>query len=519
LALKTPHDRPFVLGMGADRNVAARAGIGSPHAAAVERRGSARRELEFQARHWRGNSHDLSRAWLSACEAQAELGEEDPAYLPALARNAKPLVDALAAGRPDRAELHATELFQNLRALGFPIAATLLVIDCLHAALDRPPYDEETGPSGNDELRRFLVRVAVDVATSPNPGALAESEERPRSVARPDAAALRTLLGGSPRVVQLRRELSDIAEAPGSVLIVGESGTGKELVARALHELATRRERPFLAINCAALPRELIESELFGHERGAFTGSRDGAPGLLRAAADGTVFLDEVAEMPHELQPKLLRALEQRAVRPVGGIKEVPFRARVVAATNRDPELAVRAGQLRADLFYRLCVHRVEVPALRDRSQDIAELTRHFLLDVAGRGHHVARGFSAQSLAVLLEHDWPGNVRELRNVVEHCCVTAKGAPIEPEHLPRYLRRAPPNAQASGTFPRVPPITASSTDPAPWAPIPLQELEREHISRALDATGGNKASTARLLGISRHQLYIRLERLGLGDDRD
>jgi DNA-binding NtrC family response regulator len=507
--------------MGADRNVAARVGIGSPSQAAAERRASlafsARRELELLARHWRADLRGLERAWLERCAERAELDEEDPAYVAAVTRNAKPLFDTLGAGRADLAELHAAELFHDLRALGFAISATLLVIDCLHAALAEAPRGEHSANSENDELRRFLTRVAVDVATTSSAGHnLVESEERPRAALSRNGAA-RTLLGSSPRLLQLRRELADVADAPGATLIVGESGSGKELVAQALHQLARRRERPFLAINCAALPRELIESELFGYERGAFTGSRESAPGLLRAAGEGTVFLDEIAEMPQELQPKLLRALEQRAVRPIGGVKELPFHARVVAATNRDPELAVRSGQLRTDLFYRLCVHRLDVPALRDRLQDLPELARHFLLEVAGRGHQVPLGFGADSLAVLLEHDWPGNVRELRNVVEHCCATAKSVPIAVEHLPRYLRRCPTGAQASGTFRCAP--ASPAAEPAPWSPIPLQELERDHISRALSATGGNKASAARLLGISRHQLYVRLERLGLSDERD
>jgi DNA-binding NtrC family response regulator len=466
------------------------------------------------ARRVRCDLRRLEASWLARCATKAEIREEDPGYAHALSRSFTPLVEALAARRLAHAELHALELFHDLRDLGVSTPSTLLVVDCLHAELVKTSGSSEQDAAlraGNDELRRLLTRVAVEVAIAPHgPRALAESGERPR------AEGMECLVGSSERTRRLRSELADLADTPRSALIVGESGSGKELVAQGLHRLSLRRDRPFLAINCAALSRELIESELFGHERGAFTGSREAAPGLLRAAADGTVFLDEVTEMPHELQPKLLRALEQRAVRPVGGVKEVPFHARIVAATNRDPEQAVRAGQLRADLYYRLCTHRVDVPPLRERGSDLIELAEHFLRDIAARGQRVPPGFSKATMALLLEHDWPGNVRELRNAVEHCCATAKGELVVNEHLPRYLQQNVAAANSSGTFrraePHLPDLPAAPAKPL----MSLLQVEREHISRALAATAGNKASAARLLGISRHQLYVRLERLGLGE---
>jgi two-component system, NtrC family, response regulator HydG len=466
--------------------------------------------LSQLARRARSELRLIEQEWLERCRSCAELDDEDPTYGAALGRVSRPLFDALSLERAELAEIHALELFQELNALGFAIGATLRLIDALHAVLAERDTLRECR-SGNDELRHFLTQVAVGAATTPaHARPFIESEER---TLRPlPSVSEQTLVGACERTSQLRRELMDVADAPGAALIVGESGTGKELVAQALHRLASRRERPFLAINCAALPRELIESELFGHERGAFTGSRDAAPGLLRAAAEGTVFLDEITEMPQGLQPKLLRALEQRAVRPVGGVKELPIHARIVAATNRDPEEVVRTGQLRADLFYRLCVHRIDVPPLRERASDIPELIRHFLRAAAERGHIVPRGLTSEAMALLLAHDFPGNVRELRNVVEHCCATAKGIDVQVRHLPQYLRH--PQQLGSGTFRRAAATAETESALATAQLVSLKELERRHILRALEATAGNKASAARLLGISRHQLYVRLERLGL-----
>jgi DNA-binding NtrC family response regulator len=357
-------------------------------------------------------------------------------------------------------------------------------------------------------LGHFLTGVAAQVyAEDDAKPALLESGSRSK---RPPA--LRELVGDSAHMQRLGKQIAALAAAPGPVLIVGASGTGKELVAQAIHALGQRKDRPFIAVNCAALPHELIESELFGHEKGAFTGSRGDALGLMRAAADGTLFLDEITEMPPSTQAKLLRALEQRTVRPVGGVREWPIHARVLGASNRDPLQAVEAGALRADLYYRMCVHRVELPPLCERKSDIPLLLEHFLA-LIGSERRAPLGFSPASVRVLMNYSWPGNVRELRNIVEHSCAFAPDAWVEPEHLPDTLWNAPARSLTMQRVRRTagPPAELDSAELEP-----LCDVERRHIRRAMQHTQGNKARAARVLGLSRHQLYVKLERLGILD---
>lgn len=488
--------------------------------------------LALLARRVVRSTSRLATAWIACCREHAGLHAEHPGYPDALRRAAGPLIEALAAGRTQLAELHAIELFNELEALSLDSAAIVLVVECFAAAVSQLVPNADCAHECR-VLTQLLSSIASDVSgRNPSPQVLLESHDRPRVDAR-NPCPLPELIGASSAMRALREQVLDLASAPGTLLIAGESGTGKEVVAQALHRLGAEHARPLLAVNCSALPPELIESELFGHERGAFTGSRESAPGLLRAAADGTVFLDEVTEMPLALQPKLLRALEQRAVRPVGGLRELPIKARIVAATNRDPEHAMRSGHLRADLFYRLCVHRIDVPALRERMDDVPLLVAHFLRGLALGGHRVPRGFSGEALALLMAHDWPGNVRELKNLVEHCSARAKTGYVMPEHLPRSLRPRPSTA-VSGDHPiasarprSVPPgpgvariAAARAVSDAPPAANdvqlpPLHQVEREHIARVLRVCDGNKTQAAQMLGLSRHQLYLRLERLGLG----
>jgi two-component system response regulator HydG len=290
-----------------------------------------------------------------------------------------------------------------------------------------------------------------------------------------------------------------VATSETSVFITGESGTGKELVARALHNRSARRDAPFIGINCAAMPLALLESELFGHVRGAFTDAKRSRAGLFVQAQGGTLFLDEIGEMPQEMQSKLLRALQERKVRPVGGDSEVPFDARLISSTNRDLETEVEERRFRADLYYRISVVTISVPPLRARGTDILLLAQHFITRQAERsGKGVAR-LSSPAARKLLEYDWPGNVRELENCIERAVAMATFSEIGLEDLPDKIRQF-----------RSTQLVIDTGNPEEF--LPLEEMERRYVHRALAAVGGNKTQAARVLGIDRRSLYRRLERL-------
>jgi two-component system response regulator HydG len=292
-----------------------------------------------------------------------------------------------------------------------------------------------------------------------------------------------------------------VAPASTTVLVRGESGTGKELVARALHRLGARPRGPFVAINCAAIPEALLESELFGHARGAFTGALAARRGLLVEASGGTLFLDEVGELPPALQPKLLRALQVRAVRPLGAAEEEPFDARIVAATNRDLAADVAGGRFREDLYYRLAVIEIEVPPLRARGNDVLLLAQRFVTTFARRLGRPVRGLSVEAAQRLLAYRWPGNVRELENCMERAVTLAGGEEIVPADLPPALRAAAP--------PLPPGLLGPGDDPASLPT--LAEIEARYIRKVLDAVGGNKTLASRILGLDRKTLYRKLGR--------
>ncbi|MEM1417356.1 MAG: sigma-54 dependent transcriptional regulator, partial [Myxococcota bacterium] len=312
--------------------------------------------------------------------------------------------------------------------------------------------------------------------------------------------ATRPLIGVSPAMDDLRRLIGRAAKAPSSVLVTGESGTGKELVARALHDESPRWEKPFVVVNCGALPEALMESELFGHARGAFTGAGGAKEGLFRAADGGTLFLDEVGELPLALQVKLLRVLQERKVRPVGGERERPVDVRVVAATNRDLEAEVSERRFREDLFYRLNVIRLELPALRERPEDITPLAAHLLAKHASLQGRGAMRFSEEAVASLAARQFPGNVRELENVVERAVALSEGLEIGTEDLrmrPGKTDEAAPLADA-GALPE-----GFDLDDH------LAGVERRILHRALAQTDGNRTQAARLLGMSFRSFRYRL----------
>jgi DNA-binding NtrC family response regulator len=308
-----------------------------------------------------------------------------------------------------------------------------------------------------------------------------------------------SLVGKSPAMLGVYKSVGRIAGSHSTVLITGESGTGKEVVARVIHEKGLRPQEPFVAVNCAAIPETLLEGELFGHEKGAFTGATGERPGKFESAGRGTLFLDEVGELPPGLQPKLLRALEEREVVRLGGSRRIPVEARILAATNRDLETAVANGYIREDLFFRLAVVNITVPPLREREGDIRLLVDHFVATLAPDvGRRVER-VASETYRLLEEYSWPGNVRELRNVVERSLLLGSGPILAPGDLP-------PLKDADVATP-----TPDSLEDLVQAGVPLHDLEARYIKLVLERTEGNLTRAAEILGIHRSTLHRKLRR--------
>ncbi len=307
------------------------------------------------------------------------------------------------------------------------------------------------------------------------------------------------ILGTSDAMRRVFEKIRMVANTRSTVVIEGESGTGKELVARALHYNSARAGKPFVVINCAALPANLVESELFGHIKGAFTGASDRRVGKFQAAEGGTLLIDEIGEMPMDVQSKFLRSIESRSVTPVGSNKEIEVDVRIVAATNRHLESLVSEGKFREDLFYRLNVVSISLPPLRERREDIPILARAFIDELASENERPIRDVSPEALAHLQGFDWPGNVRQLRNVLENVVVTTMGEVIETQHLPDPIRAAQPS-----------PLTAALARHG----LRLDELEKEAIRLALEKARGNRNQSSELLGISVRTLQRKIREYGL-----
>jgi DNA-binding NtrC family response regulator len=310
-----------------------------------------------------------------------------------------------------------------------------------------------------------------------------------------------SIIGSSKPMQTIYETIESIAKSDANVLIVGESGTGKELIANAIHYNSLRARKPFIKVNCAALPKELIESELFGHTKGAFTGAHADKEGLVQHAAGGSLMLDEIAEMPVELQPKLLRVLQERSYRKIGSEKTYAVDFRLISSTNRPPADAIRDGVLRDDLFYRISTITIHVPPLRDRSEDIQLLTDHFLHEYAQKYERAIGGVSPAAYQRLFGHGWPGNVRELQNVIERAVLLAKGNRVEPVDLP-FDNGSLPEGLPAGAAWDVPPN------------MTLENIERLVIEKTLQRTGGNKQAAANLLGIYRPRLYSKIRKYNI-----
>jgi DNA-binding NtrC family response regulator len=344
-------------------------------------------------------------------------------------------------------------------------------------------FDHLIKPIGRDDLQSLVLRVQAQAAAVPR---LSGSIEQDGG-----------LIGTSQAIRRVQKTIGLAADSDATVLILGETGTGKELVARALHMHGRRKEKPFIALNCAAIPAELLESELFGHVEGAFTGAANDRTGAFRDADSGTLFLDEIGDMPGAMQAKILRVLQDKIVTPVGG-KPVKVAARVIAATNRDLQTLVAAGAFREDLYYRLNVVAISLPPLRERRDDIVPLAEYFLQ--ADARQHAPRTLTVAAAARLREHSWPGNVRELRNTIERSCVLVRGTVIDAGDLDIAT---PDNRHLQ------PQISADRDLPAAVA-----ALESEMIRKTLAACGGSRAETARRLNIHRQLLYTKMQRYGL-----
>jgi DNA-binding NtrC family response regulator len=351
---------------------------------------------------------------------------------------------------------------------------------------------------------------------------LANSLERAGGQARVDVQARRLrerlqqhegmghILGRTPQMEKLYRILSKVAQTTHPVLILGESGTGKELIARTIHNFGPNAEKSFLPVDCGSLVPTLIESELFGHVKGAFTGAHHAKDGLLVAAGGGTVFLDEIGELSLDLQAKLLRALQEREVRPVGATHRVPIKARILTATNRDLFAMVEQGAFRKDLYYRLNIVNLRLPPLRDRRDDIPMLVAHFLNKI-NKEHPARFSIHDEALSAMMHYDWPGNVRELENAVEHGATMASGGEIQLGHLPTQLQLGPLAALHAAASKARQPDDRSSPEV-----LPLAVQERRAILDAIRNTHGDKLTAARLLGIGKTTLYRKLKEYGISD---
>ena len=421
---------------------------------------------------------------LSADEAIAKLDDEGPfdAVLTDLRMPRKSGLDLLRVvrGRDPDALVLVLTAFGDAAAAGEAIRA---------GAYDfiSKPYDIGTL---RETLDRALVRRRL-ARRRPAPADLVAGTEEPEGLA---------LVGHSPAIIEVMKTLARVAPSQASVLVLGETGTGKELVARTIHRYSERSTRRFVAVNCSALAEGLLESELFGHVRGAFTGAAVSRPGLFREADKGTLFLDEIGDISPALQARLLRALQEHEIVPVGSETTVKVDVRVIAATHRDLTELVRQGRFREDLYYRLDVVTLRLPPLRERRQDIPLLVDHFLRALSSRHGRGPVALDPEALRRLLAYDWPGNIRELQNVLERALLLAEQGVIGPEHLATTVR---PTAAALPDTPS--PVTALRG---------LEEVEREHVIRVLAATGGNREESSRILGISRRTLTRMIQRWGL-----
>ncbi len=355
-------------------------------------------------------------------------------------------------------------------------------------AIKQGAYDYLAKPFKKEEVK-LVVRRSLEHSRLVRENARIREELRERQGS--------PLIGSSPPMLEVYKLVARVSSGKSTVLLEGESGTGKELVARAVHANSPRRGRPFVPVNCAALQDTLLESELFGHDKGAFTGAVAAKPGLFETANQGTIFLDEIGDIGPPLQVKLLRVIQEQEVRHVGGTASIKVDVRIIAATNRNLAQMVKDGKFREDLFYRLNVVRIVLPPLRERREDIPMLVHHFLQKVSAANNQPVRGFVPETMALLERYHWPGNVRELENIIERTVSLAPGPLIMPDDLPEAVRKAEP-------------MPAGGDEGL----LSLDEVGKRHLIKVLRETGGNKVRAAKILGIDRRTLYRMAERFGM-----
>ncbi|WP_373045035.1 sigma-54-dependent transcriptional regulator [Vulgatibacter sp.] len=360
-------------------------------------------------------------------------------------------------------------------------------IDSAVSAIRQGAYDYLEKPVEGQRLRMAVERALEKKATLHMVAALQHNLRQ--------SGGERGFIGQSAAMQQVFKLIDKVAGAKTSVVITGESGTGKEMVARSVHNASPRAEKPFIALNCSAIPATLMESEIFGHERGAFTGADQRRQGCFELADGGTLFLDEIGELPVELQAKLLRVLEEGTLRRIGGKSEIRVDCRVICATNRDLKQMIKEQQFREDLYFRLNVFHIELPSLKERREDIPLLVQHFVDRFRADSGKKVRGASPDALQALASYRWPGNIRELRNTIERAVILCDGELIEREHLPREIA----GSVHAGSMLKV------------SVGMPLREVEKEYILFSLQENGGNKARTAEILQISEKTLYNKLNR--------
>ena len=395
------------------------------------------------------------------------------------------------------------EVLKSLRDRHAPGEVVMLTghgsIDTAIEAIRMGAFDYVSKPCPLDELE-IRIQRALERRSLKDRASLLE-----RGLIPPDLRS--AFIGESPAFGGVLRLIERVAQSDSTVLVTGETGTGKEIAAKLVHLRSARRARPFITVECAALQESLLQSELFGHERGAFTGAERAKPGLFEVASGGTIFLDEIGEVSQATQVTLLRVLDTSTFRHVGGTHEIRVDVRVIAATNRDLAGMVRQGLFREDLYYRLSTISVHLPPLRERSEDVALLARHFV-DLFNARFGVERRLGDEAMAVLRAHAWPGNVRELQHVVEAAVVVCEGPVIRPDHLPLSVR-----TEVAGTrHPQPTPLDSSPGGAGPGT-LTLEEVERAHIERVLRAHDGHRGLAAKALGISERNLYRKLREWG------